>query len=559
ISRIHSLSGHQNSKQTSKHFFGNNYSGTHHDLPNCLCHLENITNRSIGTVYEIATTRTLLKFYRSFIPSHFSASIIETMCSTSVAHLKFQLGLITSHFRANHPLKACPECMSSDRLQYGWAYWHMEHQYPGVWSCPTHNSSLFESLVKSTGVGRFLWHLPKIEELRQWPNNILECTEGTSLALQSLSKTTVDLVNLGQDIPYDTNTFWLSYRKELSGRGWLKGQRLQFSEMVDEFLKYSKNLRILPEFSTLPTTNQEATSQLGRILRKPRSGIHPLRHIILIDWLFGGTSNFLETYNNYDKCQPTLKTTINITTDNHPDDPLKNNVIESLRNNEMSIRAVSNEFEVDINIVMAWAAEAGLPITRRPKKLKDNIREEAIKNLRSGIDKAQLALQFDISIPTINRLLRTVTGLQHQWRTARFKSTLHKTRTSWKELVDNYPKLGTKFLRNLEPATYAWLYRNDRDWLRQHSPHADNPPKMTDKRNMWDKRDLVLSTEVKRTALELSQKAPRRLIHLWQLYQQIPELKAKLEVLDKLPLTKHAIEKVLANPKSASNLNMELF
>ncbi len=561
VSRIHLLSGYRLARQTSECLFGNHRSGTHHDFPNCLGEFELRTKYSLGTAQEIALNKTLLKYYRAFIPLSDSASVAEIMYGRSVAHLKFRLGLITSRFRANHPLKTCPTCMADDRIKYGWAYWHLEHQFPGNWWCEVHNQPLYESLLKSTGVGRFLWHLPSIKELRQWPTNGIEYSNSTAQAIKSLAQTVKTLVITGVSTPWNTDNFWVIYRKELANRGWLTGQRLRFTMMVPEFLSYSRKIRILPELSALPTTTDAAKAQLGRLLRCPRNGTHPLRHIILVNWLFGGATKFLDTCKSSSSTDDhtSSENTILQITHGYNKDPREMQVLNLLQHQGISMRAAAEEVGVDINTVMAWATKIGLPINRRPKKLKEDKREELIKQLRLGVEKTDLALQTDVSIATINRILRTVPGLQREWHSTRFNLALDKARTTWSDLISRYPQLGTKLLRSMEPSIYAWLYRNDRDWLREYSPHADTPTNNRENRNMWDKRDIELSTEVKRTALDLSQKNPRVPIRLWQLYQQIPELKAKLDVLDRLPLTKHAIEQALSRSATDLNSNTGLF
>jgi len=548
VSRIHFLSGRQLAGLTSCYLFKGQQSGTHHDLPNCLSEFEHVTQGHLGTAQETAFNRTLLKYYRSFIPASQSESIAESMQGSSVAHLKFQLGLITSRFRANHPLKVCPSCMVDDHLQLGWAYWHLEHQYPGVWWCDTHHQILRESLIKSTGVGRFLWHLPSHKSLRDSPN--IEFSKETINSIRSLSQTAKSLVKIGNKTPWDPKSFWLIYRKELANRGWLAGQRLRYPEMTSDFLIYSSRLRLLPELRALPTTIDEAKSQLGRLLRRPRTGTHPLRHIILIDWLFDGVDCFLNIQNKtytHDEEKISQHSDTQNSRDTHKFQE-KAEAIKLLQNQNMSMRSIAKKTGIDINTIMSWAIDAGRSINRRPKILKENKRKTLIKKLRQGMDKTTLTSQMGISIVTINRLLRTEPELHSQWKLAHFNKTLNNARNTWKSLIDKYSQIGTKLLRNMEPAVYAWLYRNDRDWLRKHSPHTNKTRETTENKTLWDKRDLTISTEVKRAALHLTQTNSHTKIRLWQLYQQVPELKAKLEVLHRLPLTKRAIEEILSYP-----------
>ena len=61
----------------------------------------------------------------------------------------------------------------------------------------------------------------------------------------------------------------------------------------------------------------------------------------------------------------------------------------------------------------------------------------------------------------------------------------------------------------------------------------------------WDARDRRLSDQVRRIALELHEAEPDRRIKLFKIYQRLPELKAKLFKLDRLPLTRSVLYAVL--------------
>ncbi|MGB6100363.1 MAG: TniQ family protein [Comamonas sp.] len=135
VSRHHQLWGHVTAAQTSQLMFGSARAGVHHDLPNSLGAFAQRTNALLGEVDSIARERTLLNFYAAFAPPNETANAVACMSGASVAHLKLRLGILTSRFRANHPLKACPQCMEQDLRETGWAYWHLKHQFPGVWMC----------------------------------------------------------------------------------------------------------------------------------------------------------------------------------------------------------------------------------------------------------------------------------------------------------------------------------------------------------------------------------------------------------------------------------------
>lgn len=75
-------------------------------------------------------------------------------------------------------------------------------------------------------------------------------------------------------------------------------------------------------------------------------------------------------------------------------------------------------------------------------------------------------------------------------------------------------------------------------------------PKSALPRIKWDERDWELSTQVERIASLMAVGAGKtRRLYLWQLYQQLPELRAKLSCLKKLPLTAAVIQRVLGRPR----------
>lgn len=160
ISRQHRLSGRRLAAETCRIFFGSARGGSQHDFPTCLDELAHRTGGLLGSAEEIATRGTLLRFYAPFKSQAIVESCVAAMRGPSLGSLKFKLGLLTSRFRAHHPLKYCRSCVEVDAATEGSAYWHVEHQYLGVWVCSQHHRPLEEAAVKANGVGRHLWFLP---------------------------------------------------------------------------------------------------------------------------------------------------------------------------------------------------------------------------------------------------------------------------------------------------------------------------------------------------------------------------------------------------------------
>ena len=549
VARHHHFRGNTLAAHTCEQFFGHPRAGSQHDLPSRLSHFVSRTGECFGKVDEIAKEHTLLAYYAAFLSATELADVTASMAGDSVAHLKLRLGILTSRFRANHPLKACEVCIAADRADFGWAYWHLEHQYPGMWVCQRHGQLLKESILKATGVERFQWHLPAKENFRAWPAGMSAATQGEQSAIKSLSKLVVELVSQASSRSIDTYRLNEVYRAELDRRSWMTaGGSLRMPAITASYLEHVKHLRVLPEFEALPETPEEATTQLGRMLRPPRSGTHPLRHLVLINWLFGSAESFRKTYQAVLAPSETLSPGLFLHEEQRAQDlkaPRRDQLVGLLTDQKLSMRMAAKTLGIDVGTAMAWAAQVGLAASRRPKKLMGERRHQAIAQLRKGADKDVVASSADVSVVTITKLLLSEVGLHAAWQQARHQKAQASARKNWEKFAHTHKGLGVKYLRSLDPATYAWLYRNDRAWLDQHKPDRQAASNTDGPRVKWDARDEVLSEDVKRALLDLHQRLGAQPVKLWQIYQAVPALKAKLASLDRLPLTRQAIDRAL--------------
>lgn len=550
VSRHHYFSGHVLSARTCKQFFGHERAGSQHDLPSRLCQFVARTRGCFGSVEQVATQNTLLSYYAAFVSPDETENAIAAMAGHSVVHLKFRLGILTSRFRANHPLKACEACMEEDRARFGWAYWHLDHQFPGVWTCHKHDRLLRESALKATGVERFQWHLPAQESFFNWRSETNRAAQSDLGALTSLSRLVLDLVSPTCPSKLDTGRLHEVYRVELSRRGWLtEGGNLRMPALAASYLEHVRHLRVLPELGALPSTLDGAVTQLGRMLRPPRSGTHPLRHLVLINWLFGSADVFWATYDL------ALHRSALLASGSHPRedaligdvrDPRRQQLVDLLSVQKMSMRRAAMAVGIDVGTAMAWSAKEGLANPRRPKKLVHDVRRKLIAELKMGVDKSIAAHGAGVSVGTITKLLLSEVGLHAIWCQARQKLARTAARSDWEDLLQTHAGLGIKLMRSLKPAAYAWLYRHDRAWLDNHKPGrtaAAATPGLP--RVLWDARDEALSAEIRRAVHEMRRSAGTRRLKLWELCQAVPSLKPKLTALGRLPLTRRAIEQAL--------------
>lgn len=555
-SRHHVIAGNHLASETCMQLFGHRRRGSQHDFPSRIDEFVRRTSGVLGTPLEVINGHTILSFYLPLRSVRIADEAIASLRGDGIGSLKYRLGLLTSRFRAHHPLKACLKCMEDDRRQFHVAYWHLAHQYPGVWLCPHHDAMLMESTVKSNGVGRFLWHLPEISSLIDATAPTLDSwfEEERRDLLRRLAGASLGLARLPNGYLLDVRHMGRMYLAALQSKGMCSPKRrLRTKEVAKWFMDCNRTLSTVPEFAGLPSSLPEAEGQILRMLREPRGSTHPLRHLTFIVWLFGAWDNFWRTYQKGDqKGVADFEDSWDMTAreDSKSKDGKRLELMDLIIERGYSITRAAEVIGLDTVTAMAWAARAGFDPPRRPKLLKPDIRSRFIHDLHNGLDKKTAAARYEISIQTVTTTLRTVVGLQQAWSDARFNLACNRARALWTEVSIANQSLGIKAVRLLEPGAYAWLYRNDRLWLDSQNCLLTKNKRGNHASVDWDSRDKELAQNVRRICLEIAQETngPKR-ITLQLIYQRLPQLRPKLGQLEQLPLTRFAIEEATGRRK----------
>jgi hypothetical protein len=145
VNRYHGISGNNRMSATCKQLFGKDLSSVRIDFPGRLSEFARRTHNLLGNSTEIVQQHTILPFYLRFRSESDASIAANSMLGDSLGALKYRLGLRSNLFRENHPLKSCLKCMSADIAEHSTAYWHLSHQYPGIWYCPIHDTPLLAS------------------------------------------------------------------------------------------------------------------------------------------------------------------------------------------------------------------------------------------------------------------------------------------------------------------------------------------------------------------------------------------------------------------------------
>ncbi len=147
VARYHIRSGNKSFRQTHEELFETtDLQPDKIVLPNNLNFLINqLPKGSKLTVESLIKRNTLYPFFRNFltpIEIYSFKNLLRAKSSTSIS----QVAKISNKER-NRVLKFCPQCCVEDEQEYGEAYWHRQHQIPGILVCLKHQVPLVDSQV----------------------------------------------------------------------------------------------------------------------------------------------------------------------------------------------------------------------------------------------------------------------------------------------------------------------------------------------------------------------------------------------------------------------------
>lgn len=549
-SRWHRVSANSVASITCATLFGHPTSGTAHDFPSPVDHFAQSTGGVFGDARTIISQRTVLPFYLPFRTENLAEKAVKALSFEGICDLKLQLGLQAGRLGSSHPLKACPACMAEDAQRFGVPYWHRAHQLPCTWICADHYRALLISTVKSNGIGRFQWCLPDESELQAvLPGGEISEVAASLLVNLALSGSAIAGAPLGTRI--DMPGFRAAAIPAMQRMGLVdqKG-RWRARRIGAEFCSFLSPLTAVPYLRSLAVHPEAATDMLRRILASSGGATNPMRFCLALTWLFGSWENY---WSERHACESTPEQiTLRARSDRNVRggrDGIRKRFLELLEGGVPPTTA-ARKVGVDPGTGQAWAAAAGLNCGRRPKTLSASVRARVIRALRTGQAKSVIAERAGITQQAVTRILRTEPGLQLARKQALDNKARAVARRAWLNAISSKGVAGVKAARARAPGAYAWLYRNDRHWL-ESTTRSLPPPPRSSKHADWRSRDRDLSARVEQAAFRIIRSSGRR-TSLQTLIQQAPEIRTQLRHLEKMPLTKSALNNALRSTCTAA-------
>lgn len=533
--RYRDRTNYPNKQFTSRELFGS-YTGTAIiGLPSYLSQLiENLPPWNKRTVDVLIDENTLLPFYAPFLPADRVSRIRMQMQGSDSARVQRMSGNNTSNIRTPDWLRFCPVCVNEDRERFGESYWHRLHQISGVQVCPTHFVFLENSRARARN------RVNKREYLSA--EHILQPTSPRPLNKEDFRHDV--LLRIARDVQWllgqrglapgyislhQRYTFLLANKGLVTINGQIAISKL--SRAIMDY--YSKDLL---EVLQCDFNNSRFNQWPFFILRKLKKakGQHPLRHLLLIQFLQSTAKEFFSLSPVEDTpfgdgpwpclnpaCEYFMQLQINQCDIRYVRRYSKSNPVgmfncicgfNYIRKGPDQLPADIFRFHRVKSFGPLWEA-AFRSYWNDPTLTMSDIHRRLCKGPSLSVVKRhaeRLELPFPRKGPDNKLVHKMKSSLAKQKETRPTKVKSEDYKEEWLHALESNPGVLRTFLTRQFRRSYRWLKSNEPEWLEAHLPPIRRP---LSRRVDWESRDVELAEKI-RLAANVRKNSPGRPIRV---------------------------------------------
>lgn len=518
IARYHYYIGNEDCKDTLEEIFRSRSIIPSLEIGSNLGRLAENLGEKYTSEY-IIKNHTIFPFYSPFLPKDRKKEIIEGIKYKDGKGIYTKLGVIAGSICIKKGIYYCADCAKNELEHYGEVYIHREHQLQGVYVCPHHGIKLKKYRVDRSNSSRieFIRLNEKLLDLR----NIRLINKTYEDKLLKISKDAYYLLQVDLD-KVSKEKILEKYKNLLYKRGLTtSSMRIKQRELYEEFIAfYGKEFLKIMESSI---DNDDEYNWLRVITRDLSRTVHPIRHLLLINFLIGNIEEFFEDINK--KFNPFGEGPW----------PCLNKIANHYRMNVVKDLKITEDYKTRLP-VGTFSCDCGFVYSRKgpDKDETDKYKIGRIKSFgKAWEDRLKVYLKeekyglrelsrlmycdpktiwkFDalLGINYFNRYKNTV-DLEHKEQ-IRQSDLLEKYKEGILKSIEENPTITRTKLREICKKEYIYLYRWDKKWLYDTLPNktkSSNHNKKVD----WNKRDKDIISLLKSKYKEfLSRYIPMRI------------------------------------------------
>lgn len=453
----------------------------------------------------ILRKNTILPYYEPFLSDKRKRSIIEEIKHGDGRGIYTKLGMVAGSICLKKHIYYCPSCSKEELYKYGEAYIHREHQLQGVFICSHHGVPLNKYPLNKSNSSRI--------EFIRLDSKLLDDNEINSFNSKYYDKYLMISKHayylLSSDLSCVSKEKVLKkYKNLLYEKGLTTAsKRIKQQQLYDEFIGfYGKEFL---ETIQCQIDNYNEYNWLRVITRDLSRTVHPLRHILLINFLSEGMENFFRDikidFNPFGKGPwPCL---------NRASDHYRKKVIKDV--------IITDDYKSRLP-VGTFSCECGFIYSRKgpDKEENDKYRIGRVKQFGDiWMNKLEGYLkQNKYSLREMARLLNCDTNTIKKYKAILENKPQNKEITN--KIIDNDDKYKTQLLEfikanpnmrrteihKLRGKEYSYLYRKDPKWLFDNLPSKTLQARKQNRVVNWEKRDEEILELIKKGHKELLDK-----------------------------------------------------
>jgi hypothetical protein len=506
LARYHIRCGNTSPKITQRELFGSTNAAAVVDLS---CNLNSLIKRlsdfSNYTALDFIYFNTLYPIYAPFIPESRANLIVKAMKSKNGGTINTRLGVMASTVKKSKFLRFCPVCLKYDLENYGEAYWHRIHQVSGVILCPNHNTFILNSSVYWHGLNKNEYIAANNENCKMYSYES-DCSELERDKLLFLAKNIEWILNAKLK---NNSMEWLyeKYINILISKNYSTPNGSVHREaFIQDFCDYYGN-----NILSLIEANIDVNSShnwLLNMVRKPREVFHPIKHLLLINFLGVSVEAF---FNEEYKYKPF----------GIGPWPCLNKA--ALHYHQRVIKDVFLSYDNKTKQpVGTFTCSCGFVYSRRgPDKGDDDLykvgrikkfgtiwhRKLQELNQNGNLSFREMARQLNADTNTVIKYIKLACNnkdraIKKHNTEKKFEIKRDRYRKQWLIIQEKSPDKIKTQIRNVDNASFEWLNKNDKQWINDNSQNS-NVRVYANNRIDWKKRDLEILKIAKKTVRDI--------------------------------------------------------
>jgi len=489
---------------------------------------------------------TAFPYFTYFHPREKKLNTEKTLTTSGKSNQPIAVGMGLSMYRTpaspRHP-RFCCKCMNEQLIDYGYSFFQVQHQLPGVSLCWKHNEILFDGCIHC---GPY----PLIGKKLTMPGQCL-CSSFKARPIL------IDIIGDEAKWIAENSTYILSskscgdnqtekLRIGIIQSGFCKGTLVDYSKLADA-IETRFNHKFLTSIGYPAWENDKPSPWLRRYFNHGKSNrqLSTVSGILIMGAAFKNVKDF----ENGSVIKQIKSQSISINLGDEQPESWKKSLTQTLKDHDFRISSCANTLIKTPWVISKEAFKQNITVPLSPnaiERIGNKNLQQIITKLKNGTYKKQILNDYKISEWTLTLIELSVPNIRKINKKKAKDLILLKHRKTVKDFLQRAPSSTRNDVIQQLPRTYDYLINNDKTWFQDFVPKATKKAsKKRANRLNWQEIDNKLAVKIKETVKRVlnNGKKPLRITASYLLSQH-GQLQRYSSNQSKLPNTSKTLNEV---------------